>query len=118
MTTSNTLNVAESKSGTKQKSSAGKASAPIRIGQKTKAQLDNLLEQANKDRLGRKIKPDDVVCYSLALMTGEHMQEVCNQTLSNKDRLEILFKKVSKERRGISRDEFYGMLLAGKITGP
>ena len=63
------------------------------------------------------IKPDDVICYSLALMTDDCLREVCQQSLSNKDKLEILFKKVSKEKRGISRDEFYGMLLTGKITG-
>lgn len=117
MTISSTQNAVESKAGTKQKSAVGRASAPIRIAQKTKAQLDGLLAQANKDRVGRKIKPDDLICYSLALISDEHIQEVCNKTLSNKDKLEILFKKVSKEKRGISRDEFYGMLLSGTVTG-
>lgn len=117
MTNSNIKSVPETKVANAQSPRAGKASTPIRIGQKTKAKLDNLLARANKDRVGRKIKPDDVICYSLALMTDDYLREVCNQSLSNKDKLEILFKKVSKEKRGISRDEFYGMLLSGRVTG-
>ena len=116
MTISSIPNVAKTKAATMQKPRVGKPSAPIRIGQQTKAKLDNLLAQANKDRVGRKIKPDDVICYSLTLMADEHLQEVCNRALSNKDKLEILFKKISKEKRGISRDEFFGLLLKGQIT--
>ena len=117
MTISSIQSVSETKVANVQTPRMGKASAPIRIRLKTKAKLDNLLARANKDRFGRKIKPDDVICYSLALMMDDCLREVCNQSLSNKDKLEILFTKVSKEKRGISRDEFYGMLLSGKITG-
>jgi len=35
---------------------------------------------------------------------------------ANKDRLELLFQKFSKERRGATREEFFGMLLGGKVT--
>lgn len=116
MSISTNQNVTENKAGKKQKDAVKNASAPIRIAHGTKAKLDSLLAHANKDRLGRKIKPDDVICYSLALISDEHIQAICTKTLSNKDKLEILFKKVSKERRGISRDEFLGMLLEGKMT--
>jgi hypothetical protein len=30
--------------------------------------------------------------------------------------MEILYSKLSKTKRGLSRDEFLGMLLEGKVT--
>ena len=59
---------------------------------------------------------DDVLCFSLGLVSDAHVAEICNKTMSNKDRLELLYRKVAKEKRGISRDEFFGMLLDGKVA--
>jgi hypothetical protein len=100
----------------KQKRGASGSSSPIRIKQKTKARLDQLLKKANKDRVGRKIKPDDILWFSLGLLNDNHIEEICTQSLSNRDRMELLFRKVSKERRGLTRDDFFGMLLDGKVT--
>ena len=92
------------------------SSAPVRVKQNTKAKITDLLGKANKLKAGRKIKPDDLIGFSLDLVTDEHLEEICSRSLTNKDRLEILFRKVSKEKRGISRDEFLGMLLDGKVA--
>lgn len=108
--------VSSGESETKQKREATVSSVPVRIAQKTKVKLELLLKQANKDRIGRKVKTDDLVIFSLGLITDEHLAELCNRTLSNKDRMELLFRKVSKEKRGMSRDEFFGMLLDGKVA--
>jgi hypothetical protein len=100
-----------------QKRGAVVSSAPVRIGHKTKAKLEQLLRQANKDRVGRKVKADDLIALSLGLITDVHIAEICDRTRSNKDRVELLFRKLSKERRGISREEFLGMLLDGTLNG-
>lgn len=100
----------------KQKRISVASSSPIRIGHKTRTKLEQLLKLANKDRIGRKIKPDDVLGFSLDLLSDDHVTEIRNKSLSNKDRLELLFRKVSKERRGTTRDEFFGMLLDGKVS--
>ena len=92
------------------------ASAPIRVKQSTKAKLDDLVRRACKQSAGRRIKPDDLICFSLDLLGDEHIDQICNSALSNKDRLEMLFRKISKEKRGITRDEFLGMLLDGKVS--
>ncbi len=89
--------------------------APIRVKQKTRDKMDDLLRRANKNKLGRKVKTDDLICFSLELVTDEHLTQICDKTLTNKDRLEILFRKASKDRKGLTRDEFFGLLLDGKV---
>ena len=100
----------------KQSPAAACASSPIRVKQSTKSKLDDFVRRANKQRVGRKIKPDDVICFSLDLLDDNHVDQICNKSLTNKDRMEMLYRKVSKEKRGISRDEFFGMLLDGKLS--
>lgn len=100
---------------TKQKQKAESVAVPIRIRQKTKARLEQLLRQTNKDRSGRKVKADDLICFSLELLTEQHLIEIGDSLLSNKDRLELLFQQFVKGRRGATRDDFLGELLKGKL---
>jgi len=78
--------------------------------------LDDLLRRANKQKLGRKVKTDDLICFCLNLLTDEHLEQICNTTLTNRDRMELLFRRVAKERKGLTRDEFFGLLIDGKVT--
>lgn len=102
----------ESKAPQKRKETA--TSAPIRVRQKSKVKLEQLLKQANKDRMGRKIKADDLIWCGLNLINDKHISEIRDNALSNKDRMELLFQRFTKERRGATREEFLGMLLDGK----
>jgi hypothetical protein len=88
----------------------------VRLRAQSRAKLDALVARINKDRAGRRVKPDDLICYSLDLLTDQHLQEIGARLLTNKERIEILFSKLSKTKRGLSRDEFLGMLLEGKVT--
>ena len=100
----------------KQKPRSDCASSPIRVRQSTRGKLDDLLRRANKQKLGRKVKTDDLISFSLSLLTDEHLEQICNKTLTNKDRLELLFRRAAKERKGLTRDEFFGLLIDGKVT--
>jgi len=100
----------------KQKPKADCSASPIRVKQSTRSQLDDLLRRANKQALGRKVKTDDLISFSLSLVTDAHLEHICDKTLTNKDRLEMLFRRFSKERRGATREEFLGVLLEGKLT--
>jgi len=88
----------------------------VRLRAQSRAKLDALVARINEDRAGRRVKPDDLICYSLDLLTEQHLQEIGARLLSNKERIEILYSKLSKTKRGLSRDEFFGMLLEGKVT--
>jgi len=91
------------------------ASAPVRVRHETKAKLEQLLRRANKERLGRRVKPDDLIGFGLSLITDAHLATICDGTLSNKDRMELLYRRMSKERRGLTKEEFFGLLLGGNL---
>ena len=116
MTNLETNSASTATSKVKQKPKSDCASSPIRVRQITRDKLDDLLRRANKHKLGRKVKTDDLICFSLSLLSDEHLEQICNKTLTNKDRLEILFRRVAKERKGLTRDEFFGLLIDGKVT--
>jgi len=92
------------------------ASFPVRLRAESKRKLDALLARVNKDRVGRRVKPDDLICYSLDLLTDNHLQEIGARLLTNKERVEILYRQLAKTKRGLSRDKFLGLLLEGKVT--
>ena len=92
------------------------SSMAIRIKSRSKDKIDAMIARVNKDRIGRRVKADDLICFGLNLLKEEHLEEIGTSLLSNKDKVEILFKKVSKEKRGITRDEFFGMLLDGQLS--
>jgi hypothetical protein len=116
MATTKRQNVNSTESQITQKRKETATSVPIRVRQKSKVKLEQLLKQANKDRLVRKIRADDLIWCGLNLINDNHIAEICDSSLSNKDRMEVLFQQFSKERRGATREEFLGMLLEGKMT--
>jgi hypothetical protein len=116
MATNKLQSVANGESQMMQKRKHTAPSAPIRVKQRTKAKLEQLLKQANKDRVGRSIKADDLIWCGLALINDAHIAEIRDKVLSNKDRMELMFQSFVKERRGATREEFLGALLAGNLT--
>ena len=98
------------------KTSKEKASSPVRICARSREKLDALLARVNKDRFGRRVKADDLIGYGLDLLTDAHLEEIGTRLLSNKERIEIMYRKMAKVRKGITRDEFLGMLLEGKMA--
>ena len=116
MSLSKEQNVNNGEAKTKQKRAAVTPTVAIRIRHKSKARLEQLLRQVNKDRPGRKVKADDLIGFGLEILTDQHLAEICDKMLSNKDRMELLFQRFSKERRGATREEFLGALLDGKLA--
>jgi len=116
MATTNIQTVDSGEVKVNQRSRENSSSAPVRVRHETKAKLEQLLRRANKDRLGRRVKPDDLLGFALGLITDQHLATICDSTLSNKDRLELLYRRTAKERRGLSRDVFFGLLLDGNLS--
>ncbi|PIR61177.1 MAG: hypothetical protein COU68_00805 [Candidatus Pacebacteria bacterium CG10_big_fil_rev_8_21_14_0_10_45_6] len=112
----NAIKVVDSESAKVKRTQAKSDSSPVRIKAKTRSVLDDLLKRANKNHVGRKVKADDVICYALGLVGDDQLAEVSHSALTNKDRLEILYLNAKKEHRSLTRDEFYGRLLDGKLT--
>ncbi len=74
----------------------GSSFSPIRLQKQAKGKLDCLLSRANKNRIGKKIRANDLIGYSLDLLTEEHLKDLVAGRLINKERLEILYRQLSK----------------------
>ena len=107
--------VTKGKNVPRQKTSDETSSVAVRIRHKTKVKVEQLLRKASKDRVVKKVKVDDLIWFALGLITDQHLAEICSKTLSNKDRMELLYRKLAKENRGMTREVFFGLLLDGNV---
>lgn len=78
--------------------------------------LTQLKEKANKKTYGRKIRDSEIIARALTLMEPEHIQELQEATLSEKDRLHLAHENFVKQNGKISLDQFIGRLLKGDIN--
>ena len=65
----------------------------IRISLENQKKAERFLALANKKKIGRAIKIDQVLGIALDLLTEEHAKKLQDQSLSNEDRKEILRQK-------------------------
>lgn len=93
----------------KTKGDAKSASVRVRANAKERASL--LLEAANKKKLGRKIKFEDLFDLALGLVADEHLKLLQERSLSNEDRKERLREKYIAIHGSISRDAFTGYMM-------
>lgn len=84
----------------------------VRIKNETQKALDKILNNANKKKIGRKIKADQLIRFSLALVTEDHLVKLQSLSLTNEDRKELLRQKYIELRGPISKDEFTGFILS------
>ena len=87
----------------------------IRVKKETKKKIQLLLLTVNKKDFGRKIKTDNFLAIATSLITQEHILKLQEDSFSNKDRLEMQFKTYQSSNAKVSKDEFIGLLLSGKI---
>lgn len=78
--------------------------------------LQALKEKANKKTYGRKIRDTEIIAKALGLIEANHLQELQENTLSEKDRLHMAHEEFQKAHGKISLDQFIGKLLKGEIS--
>lgn len=78
--------------------------------------LATLKERANKKGYGRKIRDGEIIAKGLSLVETRHLQELQDQTLSEKDRLHMAHEDFVKQHGKISLDQFIGKLLKGEMS--
>lgn len=77
--------------------------------------LASLKERANKKNHGRKIRDAEIIAKGLSLIESQHLQDLQEAALSEKDRLHIAHEDFIKQNGKISLDQFIGRLLKGEI---
>ena len=88
----------------------------IRVQLETQRKAERLLAVANKKRIGRKVKVDQLLSIALDLVTDGHLQTLQDQSLTNEDRKELLRQKYIETRGQISRDEFTGFMMSADFA--
>ena len=116
----NNQNVVNGEGKAKQTRRADATIMPIRIRQKTKtkskSKLELLLRQTNKDRPGRKVKADDLICFSLELLKKQHFAKIRDNLMSHWEPMELAIQQSLKDRLGAIREVFLGELLKGRLN--
>ena len=60
---------------------------------------------------GKRIKADHIILKALSLLKQEHINDLQEESLSNKDKLERSYKNYCKKFGTISKDEFIGKFM-------
>ncbi len=111
MTTEPIQNVSKPISQEAKKKKQKSSMISVRISLKTKEKVDQILRKANKEKLSKRIKPNDVFDYLVDNFNEDSISEIVQKKLSNKDKLELMFRDAVKQNKGLSKDEFLGRLL-------
>ncbi len=78
--------------------------------------LQSLKDKANKKAYGRKIRDSEILAKALTLVDQNHLSELQQETLSEKDRLHMAHENFQKANGKITLDQFIGKLLKGEIS--
>lgn len=88
----------------------------VRINSENQKRLEKVIILANKKKIGRKIKVDQVLSLALELVNEEHIKKMQGQSLSNEDKKELLRQKWSEAHGPITKDEFTGVMLTKEFS--
>ena len=86
---------------------------PIRVHKDVARAIRRDLAKLNKKDFGHRISFSDYVAKAISKLTDEDRKELHEQSLSNADKLELLFRQTSKVGdEAMSKEQFLGRLLA------
>lgn len=73
--------------------------------------LRDYFEKCNDREVGKKISRVDIVSYALKLLTEVDVKKMQDETLSKKERFQLMFLDFKEKGNGIEEDEFYDMAI-------
>lgn len=76
-----------------------------------------ILLEANKKTIGRKIKKHELLNFALSILKPEHIKMLQEQSLTNEDRMEQLRQKYIKIHGPISKRDFLGFTMTVEYLG-
>src|SRR4051812_324959 len=106
------MNIEQENPGNLQKAKVKSRTDYLRVGRETKKKILTELSNINRKNLGKPITPDQYVALAISLINPEHLEKLKEQSLSNKDRLEMRYQEYCEQHGKISKDEYLGILLS------
>lgn len=95
----------------KQKNKKNEGRVSVRIKESTQTRAASMLKKLNEEKMGRKIRFEDLCDLALSLVTESHLAVLQEQSLSHEDRKEILRQKYVALHGPISKDEWTGFTM-------
>ena len=89
----------------------------LRVKRETKKKIQNEIAVINRKGFGRPVTPDEYVALAITLLKPEHLEQLKERSLSNKDRLEQKYQEYCSTKGKVSKDEFIGVLLSSGQGG-
>ncbi len=86
-----------------------------KVDLETSRLIQQMKDKANRKPYGRKVKDSEILALAVRLLTPEHIKELQEATLSERDRLQMVHEDYQKAHGKISMDQFLGKLLRGEI---
>ena len=93
-----------------------KTSVLKKLDPETGRVLKLLKDKINKKNYGRSVRDTEIIAAALRLIQPEHIKDLQENTLSERDRLAIAHEEYQKTNGKISLDQFIGKLLKGENT--
>lgn len=91
------------------------AGTSIRVRKATKSAALAKLKEINQKQLGRKIKPDELLCFAINRLTDEDVRALQEMSLSNEDRKAKMRQRYIEIHGPISEDEFTGFTFTSEF---
>lgn len=95
--------------------SRGKYTTAIRICHSTKAELERVVGEVERNGGKKKIKADTVIRFALAKLKEQDFEELRARTISYSELFDREFLRYKSEESDVNRDEFLGLVLLGKV---
>jgi hypothetical protein len=90
----------------------------LRVKRETKRRVVQELAKINRKDFGKRIKADDLIALALSLLEERHVKSLQESSLTNADRVELLYREHIKKFGATTKDEFLGKILSGKVESP
>ena len=90
-------------------------STPIRIALETKRELERIVALVSREGGRKKVKVDSVIRHALAKLQDQDFEELRSKAVSYSELFDREFQRHKAGDTSITRDEFLGMVLLGKV---
>lgn len=92
----------------------GNSLTGVRVKAATKKKLDEILQMANRKKMGRKVLPDDVLSLALDLVSQDHIGRLQSESLRPSDKKTILYLKYKEDHPQAGREDFEEFTMTGE----
>ena len=83
----------------------------IRVNESISKKVDSLLQKANKKKVGKSIKPNELLALALDLINENHIKKLQEDSISHEERKEHLRLIYIKKKGQITKDLFTGFMM-------